>query len=65
MDTAEKVKEARTALQMSKYEFAEAIHLGKSTIYRWEAGKAKPRINHSARIAALTGKPRLYYHVDD
>ena len=65
MNTAEKVNEARIELQMSKYEFAEALNLGKSTIYRWEAGQAKPRINHSARIAALTGKPRMYYHEDD
>lgn len=65
MKAAEKVRAAREGLHMSRYEFAEMLGIGKSTIYRWEAGKARPRVSHSERIAARTGKPRCYYHLDD
>ena len=57
MNIAEKIKTARARAGMSQQELAEAIHVSRSAVAKWEADKGSPDIENLKTIAKLFGMP--------
>ena len=55
MNIAEKIKTARNRAGMSQQELADAIHVSRSAVAKWEADKGIPDIENLKAIAGLFG----------
>lgn len=63
----DKVKEARLSMGLTVYQFAEAIGVGKSTVYRWERGEAGLQYSHAIAVSEFVddGNSAQYYMRDN
>jgi transcriptional regulator with XRE-family HTH domain len=55
MSFAEKLRELRTAKEMSRKELAKASGLGNGTVRDYEQGKRKPSFESAVRLATALG----------
>lgn len=55
MNIAEKIKAARNRAGMSQQELADAIHVSRSAVAKWESDKGLPDIENLKAIAGLFG----------
>lgn len=55
MNIADKIKTARNRAGMSQQELADAIHVSRSAVAKWESNKGLPDIENLKAIAALFG----------
>jgi transcriptional regulator with XRE-family HTH domain len=54
-----KITVIRERLGLSQAEFAKKLRVQVSTVWRWETGRAKPRLEHADAIRALGRPPTL------
>ena len=58
MTIADRIKEAREGLGLTKAEFARALGVSRAAVTRWENGQAQALYYESLKkIAQITGKP--------
>jgi len=55
MNLAEKIKTARNRAGMSQQELADAIHVSRSAVAKWESGKGLPDIENLKAITGIFG----------
>ncbi len=55
VNLAEKIKTARNRAGMSQQELADAIHVSRSAVAKWESGKGLPDIENLKAIAGIFG----------
>lgn len=60
-----RVRAARGAVNMSLDDFADAIHIGRSTLIRIENGSRAPEDHELAEMARVSGFPREFFNVPD
>lgn len=61
MNFPEEIKKLRERALLTQREFAEIVDVAFSTVNRWEAGKARPKIKAMKNIKAYCEKNSLSY----
>jgi transcriptional regulator with XRE-family HTH domain len=59
-----RLRDARLAADMSRFDLAVAIRKSEKNIGRWERGEHEPRGETVARIAGATGKEIGFFYVE-
>lgn len=55
MTIGERIRRLRTERGMNTVELTEAMHISHDTLYKWESGKAIPRLKHIRAAAQVLG----------
>ncbi len=61
MHNGEKIKKLRKELKLSQQELASMIGVTQSSIYLWEKGSRKPKLEQVIKLAEVLGVPVRYF----